>query len=184
MRNTATRICVAVALGMAAPTLAFGASGFELTSTAFADGEIMDSRYAAKGGPRKCDGENVSPAMAWTHAPEGTKSFALVATDSVARRGQGVTHWVLYNIPGASQGLDEGAAPDGATGGVNITGKPGYFGPCPDVGDVAHHYEFMLLALDIEVGELESGLDWPALKAVVNEHTLGATSLVGRYARH
>ncbi len=95
--------------------------------------------------------------MQWSNAPDGTKSFALVAMDDVGRFGQGVVHWVLYNIPGSSQGLDEGKIPEGATSGKNTIGFDGYFGPCPDLGDVAHHYEFMLLALDFEPGTLAGG---------------------------
>ena len=66
---------------------------------------------------------------------------------------------------------------------MNTLGMDSYFGPCPDAGDTPHHYEFLLLALDYAPGELETGLDWASLKAKANEHTLGAASLVGRYAK-
>lgn len=184
MKQLAMSICAGVALCGAMATTAAAAPGFALTTTAFADGAIMDSKYAAKGGPRQCDGDNVQPSMAWTNVPDGTKSFAIIAMDDVGEHGQGVMHWVLYNIPGDISGFDEGVVPAGATGGPNIIGRDDYLGPCPDVGDVPHHYEFMLLALDIEVGELSAGMDWPSLKKAVKGRTLGATSIVGRYARN
>jgi len=184
MRHIAMGICASLAFCGAMATAAIAAPGFEVKTTAFADGEIMESKFAAKGGPRECDGENIQPSMAWTHVPEGTKSFAIVTMDDVGEHGQGVIHWVLYNIPGDIPGFGEGIVPEGATGGPNIIGRDDYLGPCPDVGDVPHHYEFMLFALDLEIGELPAGLDWPSLKKAVKGRTLGTTSIVGRYARN
>lgn len=184
MKHTIQKLAFGIGVAIGVPALAQAAGGFEITSPAFSDGEILDSRYAAKGGPRKCDGDNVQPAMNWTNAPEGTRSFAIVTMDDVGRHGQGVIHWLHYNIPGDATGLDENSVPDGSTGGKNTIGNTAYFGPCPDIGDVPHHYEFMLLALDLEPGTLEAGLDWPTLKQKIDGHTLGATSIVGKYARH
>ena len=70
-----------------------------LKSTAFAaDGEIP-ARYT-------CEGEDVSPPLAWSGAPAGTKSFALVvddpdAPDPAAPKMTWV-HWVLYDIPASA----------------------------------------------------------------------------------
>ncbi len=184
MKMSIQKLVIGIGFAFGFPLAAHAGAGFEITSTAFSDGQIIDSRHAAKGGPRKCDGENIQPAMNWTNAPDGTKSFAIVTMDDVGRHGQGVIHWLHYNIPGDATGIAENTVPEGSTGGKNSIGKTAYFGPCPDVGDVPHHYEFMLLALDLEPGALDAGMDWPTLKQKVDGHTLGATSIVGRYARH
>lgn len=157
---------------------------FNLTSSSFGDNDIMQSKYAAKGGPRKCDGENVSPAFSWKNAPVETKSFAIVAHDQVGRHGLGVDHWVLYDIPGDVTGFAEGETPAGSRAGPNITGQQAYLGPCPDVGDMPHHYEFVIMALSLNVGTLPDGLSLADFLAAVAEHSIGATSMVGRYARN
>lgn len=82
---------------------------FKIDSPAFADNAIMASKYAGKGGPRKCDGENVSPPLAWSGAPDGTKSFAIIVHDAAGNRGLGVTHWVGYGISADTNQLSEGA---------------------------------------------------------------------------
>jgi Raf kinase inhibitor-like YbhB/YbcL family protein len=164
------------------------AEGFAITSSAFKDNDILDRKFAAKGGPRKCDGENVSPPLQWSNAPAKTKSFAIVVHDSVGGHGLGIDHWVAYGIPASTTSFAEGAVnkpPQGGNyvGGKNRIGKPFYFGPCPDVGDVPHHYEFMVIATDLEPGALAAGLDKQGLIKATEGHRLGATSIIGRYAR-
>lgn len=159
-------------------------SGFTITSTSFADNELMDSKYAGKGGPRNCDGENISPAFAWEKAPEGTKSFAILAHDQVGGHGLGIDHWVLYDIPANVSSINEGEVPAGSRQGPNVTTAKAYLGPCPDVGDRPHHYEFLIMALDVEPGTLPDDLGHDAFLDAVSENSLGATSIVGRYARN
>ena len=57
------------------------------------------------------------------------------------------------------------------------------FGPRPDVGDLPHHYEFTLISIDLEPFALEPGLSHTDLLAALQDHALGTTSIVGRYAR-
>jgi phosphatidylethanolamine-binding protein (PEBP) family uncharacterized protein len=40
-----------------------------------------------------CVGDNVSPQLSWSGAPDGTKSFALTMVDPEGRGGLGVFHW-------------------------------------------------------------------------------------------
>jgi Raf kinase inhibitor-like YbhB/YbcL family protein len=170
------------------PGLAQAADGFALTSSSFADNDILDRKHGAKGGPRNCDGQNTSPAFEWSNAPDGTKSFAMIVFDSVGNHGLGITHWVGYGIPGSVSSLAEGeissAAENGNyVGGTNRIKKPFYFGPCPDVGDMPHHYEFTMIATDLAPDALQPGLTREELLSALADHALGATSLVGRYAR-
>ena len=106
---------------------------FELTSEAFEDGGTIPVRYT-------CDGENVSPPLAWSGAPEGTKSFALFVEDPDAPRGT-FDHWIVYDIPADAEGLPEDAgasprleAPGGPLQGKNDFGDVGWGGPCPPRG--------------------------------------------------
>jgi len=180
-------LCVSLWGGV--PAVAFASGAFGVTSPSFGDNEIMSKKHGAKGGPRNCDGENVSPALEWSGAHENTKSFAIIVHDSVGAHGLGVTHWVGYGIPGSDTALDEGELSKPAengnyVGGINRIKKPTYFGPCPDVGDLPHHYEFTLIATDLEPDALAPGMTREELLAALADHALGATSLIGRYARN
>ena len=95
------------------------------------------------------------------------ETLALIADDPDAPAGTWV-HWVLYNIPASVTELPEGAAAAGAEG-VNGFGKPGYGGPMPPPGHGAHHYFFVLMALDRELG-LEPGLTLEGLKIIYDKN--------------
>jgi Raf kinase inhibitor-like YbhB/YbcL family protein len=56
-----------------------------------------------------CKGGNVSPALAWSNVPEGTRSFALMVHDPDAPTGSGWWHWLVYNIPAGTSSLAAGA---------------------------------------------------------------------------
>lgn len=170
------------------PTATLAQDAFTLTSPAFANNDILDRKYAAKGGPRNCDGDNISPPLEWSNAPENTQSFAVVMHDAVGNYGLGVTHWVGYGIPDTTTSLAEGAFSsepvDGNyIGGTNRINTPTYFGPCPDVGDVPHNYEFVLIATDLAPDALDAGMTREELFDAITDHGLKATSLLGRYAR-
>ena len=74
-----------------------------------------------------CDGEDLSPPLAWSDAPEGTWSFALVMEGPDAARGT-FTHWLLYDIPATTTVVWEQAS---AKALCNSFGQAGYGGPCP-----------------------------------------------------
>jgi Raf kinase inhibitor-like YbhB/YbcL family protein len=119
----------------------------DVFSSAFRDGASIPARYT-------CKGENISPPLAWTGAPAGTVSFALLLTDPDAPGGE-FLHWLVFNLPADSAGLKEGQPNNfklasGAVQGVNDFGRPGYGGPCPPPGR-SHRYVFQLFALDQEI---------------------------------
>jgi Raf kinase inhibitor-like YbhB/YbcL family protein len=144
----------------------------ELTSTAFADGATIPQKYS-------CEGKNVSPPLAWSFLPEGTRSLALIVHDPDAPSGD-FTHWVAWNIDPEPGGLGEGAPPpvEGVTG----RGQPGYMGPCPPPGDGPHRYIHELHALDVSV-DLGPGASREQLEESLNGHVLGTAQLVGTYER-
>ena len=130
------------------------------------------------------EGEDVSPALSWSGAPDGTKSFAVICHDPDAPLVQpgsyGFVHWVLYDLPGSTTSLDEGTS-EGTSGATDF-GRNGYGGPMPPEGHGPHHYYFWVLALDTEP-ELEPGLTlWQFLERV-EAHVIGMNRIVGVYER-
>ncbi|HKY61555.1 MAG TPA: YbhB/YbcL family Raf kinase inhibitor-like protein [Gemmatimonadota bacterium] len=151
-----------------------------LTSAAFEDGGMIPRRHS-------CDAEDVSPALEWEDAPEGTASFALVVHDPDAPRGDWV-HWVIFDIPGHFTSLPEdvGSAErldhlGEAAQGANDFGRIGWGGPCPPPGK-PHRYVFTLMALDAPLG-LEPGATRDEVEEAAGDHMLGTARLTGLYGR-
>lgn len=150
-----------------------GRPRMELASPSFRPGETVPVRHT-------CDGEDVSPALRWGPAPEGTKSLALICDDPDAPRGDWV-HWVVYGLPPDLEGLAEGSLPPGTLQGVNDFGRTRYNGPCPPPG-APHRYSFRLYALD-RVPDLPAGATKARLLQAMEGHVLARAELVGRYGR-
>jgi Raf kinase inhibitor-like YbhB/YbcL family protein len=152
-----------------------------LASSAFASGGAIPKHHT-------CEGENVSPPLAWKGAPAGTKSFVLIvddpdAPDPAAPRMTWV-HWVLYDIPptvtGLAEGLKSAALPAGTREGVNDWKRTGYGGPCPPIG--RHRYFHKLYALDTVLGDLKRP-DKAKLEAALKGHVLAHAELTGTYQK-
>jgi Raf kinase inhibitor-like YbhB/YbcL family protein len=146
---------------------------FILTSPAFADGAALPIRFTG-------DGMNVSPPLAWSGAPDGTRSYVLVIDDPDAPAGN-FEHWGVANLTGTL--LEEGAGaedtPDQARNGF---GNLHYDGPAPPKQHGVHHYHFRLAALSIprlEIGIIGVGELWQ----LAQEHMLAETELIGTYER-
>ncbi len=152
-----------------------------LTSPAFSpDGEIP-ARHT-------CEADDVSPALSWSGAPAGTRSFVLIVDDPDAPdpRAPRMTwvHWVLYDIPATATGLPEGVRqrdlPKGTREGLNDWKKTGYGGPCPPIG--RHRYFHKLYALDAELPDLK-GPTKAKLEKAMQGHVLARAELVGTYEK-
>ncbi len=91
-------------------------------------------------------------------------------------------HWVLYNLPPSTKGLEEGAVilPPGTLQGRNDWGRTGYGGPCPPIG--RHRYFFKLYALDTILPDLGSPTKKALLEAMEG-HIIEKTELIGTYKR-
>ena len=145
---------------------------FALESSAFANAQAIPARYS-------CEGEDVSPPLQWSHAPEGARSLALIVDDPDAPGGV-FTHWVAWGLDPAGEELGEGeSAP---REGENDFGTPGYRGPCPPLGHGRHRYVFRLYALDTGV-ELAAGASKGELEQALEGHVLTTAELVGTYER-
>ena len=150
----------------------------QLTSSAFTHQTSIPARYT-------CEGKDLSPPLAWTEPPPGTKSFALIVDDPDAPAGTWV-HWVLYNVPTGSRSLPEGLAKtptltDGSQAGLNDFHRSGCAGPCPPAGP-AHHYSFRLYALDT-VLNLPTETRKADLERGLQGHVLTHAELIGLYRR-
>jgi Raf kinase inhibitor-like YbhB/YbcL family protein len=150
-----------------------------LTSTSFPHNGAIPKRYT-------CDGEDVSPPLAWAGAPAGTKSLALIvddpdAPDPAAPKLTWV-HWVLYNIPSAATGLREAIPvkelPKGTLQGLNDWKRTGYGGPCPPIG--RHRYFHKIYALDTVIPDLGTPTK-AALEKAMQGHILARAELIGTY---
>lgn len=170
-----------------------------LESPAFADGGLMPAAHAQTG-------RDVSPPLAWSGAPEGTATFALVVRDLDAVApggGEDLLHWLVWNIPGTTTslltGVPEGNAPEPPRGGgvaprqpgdrlrqISATG-PSYRGPAAPASGPVHHYLFELYALDVWLDVPAVGLSPAATRTAVMAamagHIRGKGALVGRYRR-
>lgn len=149
----------------------------ELTSSEFNDGDAIPGRYS-------CDGEDISPPLAWSAVPEGTAAFALIMDDPDAPAGTW-DHWLLFNIPGDKRSLDpaipgQDELQDGSRHGENSWGNLEYGGPCPPSG--THRYVFHFYALDQEL-DLEPGVSKSDLRSAMEGHILAQTELVGTFSR-
>jgi Raf kinase inhibitor-like YbhB/YbcL family protein len=178
-------IKVLVTLG--ALGLAYPASAFDVSSTSFgSDGKFADKYVANVFG---CSGQNVSPEISWKDAPEGTKSFAITMYDHDAPTGSGFWHWLVYNIPPTTTELPEGAGsggsslPNGAVQGRNDAGMSAYMGPCPPQGDLAHHYEVTVFAVDVDALPPDQIPSAAVLGFNLHFHTLDKASMTYTYGR-
>ncbi|MCZ7525431.1 MAG: YbhB/YbcL family Raf kinase inhibitor-like protein [Acidimicrobiia bacterium] len=146
----------------------------ELTSPAFGEGETIPVVHT-------CDGEDVSPPLAWGGLPEGTAELSLIVEDPDAPGGTFV-HWVVWGIPTTVTGLEEGSVPAQASQGENSFGSTAWDGPCPPEGDEPHRYVFRLLATS-ETVFLDEGASADDLLRAIDEMVLAEGELVGRYGR-
>jgi Raf kinase inhibitor-like YbhB/YbcL family protein len=146
---------------------------FVLTSTGFDPGGAIPSRFT-------CDGEDVSPPLAWSGAPAGTAALVLVVDDPDAA---GFVHWTAYNLDAGAAGLPRGVttAPGAPPQGSNDFGRPGWGGPCPPSG--THRYRFRLRALDAPLPLTGFPTPDEVRRALAKATVLGTATLEGSYAR-
>jgi Raf kinase inhibitor-like YbhB/YbcL family protein len=155
-------------------------ASLQLTSPSFQNESAIPPKHTS-------DGADVSPALAWSGLPAGTRSLALVVDDPDAPdpRAPRMTwvHWVVYDIPPDQPALPEGvdAAGIGAREGINDWHAKGYRGPAPPMG--RHRYFHKLYALDTVLPDLGRP-DKKTLERAMRGHVLAEATLIGTYAKH
>jgi Raf kinase inhibitor-like YbhB/YbcL family protein len=149
-----------------------------ISSTAFKDSSTVPKKYT-------CDGQDVSPPLAWTGVPLKARSLALICDDPDAPMGTWV-HWVLWGLPPSTPSLPEGlpkdaTLPGNIMQGMNSGQQVGYQGPCPPPGK-AHRYFFKLYALDAELN-ISGKVNKTILEEAMKGHILAQGQLMGTYGR-
>ncbi len=140
-----------------------------MTTAAWEDGGVIPDKYTMAAGANA-----VSPKLEWSQVPPGTQSFALLLHDPepVLQKGSkmDITHWLIWNIPGASTGLPEGVAqgelPDGSRQ-VSLRGNA-YMGPGAGPGQGTPQ---------------EAAATRTAVVNAMDGHVLGKAVLVARFHR-
>lgn len=180
-------IAVLALLAGLSSTAAAQPAALTVTSPTLTAGQPIPKQHTA-------DGENTSPALAWTGAPATAKSFAVVCEDPDVllppTNPQPFVHWVIYNVPATAKGLpanipiDPAAAmPAEIAGAIQRPSgfrRPIYRGPAPPPGK-PHHYHFIVYALD--VASLPPGLTRAQLTEAMSGHIVGQGELVATYER-
>ena len=177
-----------VALSILAGASAAHAAGFTLTSPTIKPGSMLTEAQVFKG--FGCEGKNTSPALKWSGAPSGTKSYAVTVYDPDAPTGSGWWHWVVYNIPASATELPEGAGgtdgkglPAGAAQGRTDFGSAGFGGACPPKGDKPHRYIFTVHALKTDKIEVPADASAALVGFMLNANRLAKASFESRYGR-
>jgi Raf kinase inhibitor-like YbhB/YbcL family protein len=172
-------LCVQVSMaachgdGSPEATMQTPTGAFTLTSPEFSEGQAIPRRYA-------CDGDDVSPPLAWAGAPGDSAALALVMDDPDAG---GFVHWVVFDMTASASGsLPAGwsSSPDAPPQGMNSFGRVGYGGPCPPSG--THRYNFRLLALGEALALSGSPTAQQVLDAAAG-HILSEATLSGTYRK-
>jgi Raf kinase inhibitor-like YbhB/YbcL family protein len=181
VRNQITAASLALAfLLIACPA----GQAMELTSPDFANGTKLSPAQVNS----RCGGQNRSPALRWSGAPAGTRSFALTLFDPDAGGGAGFWHWLVLDIPAGTSALPEDVGsgnglPSGTVQAANSFGEAGYGGACPPPGSGIHHYEFALYALGTARIPFNTYTNGIVLSAYLNGHAIATASLAGTYSR-
>jgi Raf kinase inhibitor-like YbhB/YbcL family protein len=189
MKATIGALILALLLSPLAARAADHPDAFVLTSPDFPDnGMLAPANLGIGTSPRgnwACGGENASPALAWSHAPEGAKSFAVIMDDPDAASGIGANHWIAYDIPASVTALPRNAGNGQAmmlVEGSNGRKAPMYSGPCPEPGAKTHHFLWLVFALDLGPDALEPGLTREQFMQQIAGHNLAEASLSSRYS--
>ncbi|MDT7557238.1 MAG: hypothetical protein QOI68_1708 [Pseudonocardiales bacterium] len=162
---------------------------FTLTSTDIKDGARLADQHAS-GVFGVTGGEDVSPELSWSGAPEGTKSYAVTCYDPDAPTGSGFWHWAVADVPASVTELPTGAGAPGSTdlpaGALTLTndgGMKGFVGAGPPPGHGEHRYYFTVHAVDVESLGLPDSASPAYLGFNLFAHTLARATLVAVFER-
>jgi len=170
------------------------------------DGKPVPEKFAfcvEDGKDTTHNGDNISPAISWSGAPGGTKSFAIVVIDKdvpsdfalANKAGKTIPadaprrdyyHWMMIDIPARTNSISENATPPGKVGqndfAAESRGTNGYDGPCPPWNDERlHHYHFMVHALDVSSLGLKENFTGKQAEDSMKGHILATGEVIGIY---
>lgn len=176
-------------IGMSAAVLMMAAGAqaaeFKVTSPDFKDGKVHEAQFSDVFG---CTGGNISPAISWSGAPKGTKSFVVTMYDKDAPTGSGFWHWVVVDIPGDATSLPAGAGakveklPKGAGMINNDASFSAFLGACPPPGET-HEYKITVKALKVAKLEVPANATPALVGFVSNMNKLAEATVVATGSR-
>lgn len=175
-----------VALLASLLTPAVADEAFTLSSPDIAEGQQLDNTFVLNA--FGCEGDSVSPALEWSNAPEGTKSFVVTVYDPDAPTGSGWWHWVAFDLPADVNSLAQGAGseggimPAGAIQSRTDFGDTGFGGACPPPGEV-HRYKFTVHALGVESLGLGQNASAALVGFMTGANSLGSAEITAVYTR-
>ena len=155
---------------------------FLISSPAFKNNERIPKEHTGQG-------DDISPELSWSGAPDNTKEFVIICDDPDAPTAEPWVHWVIYGIPGSASSLPTTLPPQpilnkvgNALQGRNSWNTIGYRGPLPPPGSGNHHYHFSIFALDKALG-LKPGLSKNDVMKQIGGHVIGKSTITGIYSR-
>jgi Raf kinase inhibitor-like YbhB/YbcL family protein len=164
------------------------AADFKLTSPEIGPDKPLAQDFVYSG--FGCTGGNQSPALAWSGAPVGTKSYAVALFDPDAMQGRGFWHWLMVNIPATTTALardagknDGSKMPAGAVQIKNGFRALGYSGSCPPTADEPHGYVMTVYALKVASLEVPADTSSAAMLPAIEANTLAKASLTYHFGR-
>jgi Raf kinase inhibitor-like YbhB/YbcL family protein len=160
--------------------------GFTLTIAAWPDGDDIPLKYT------QAVPMPVSPALAWSNVPAGTRSFVLHFHDpdvSINKTSNDQVHWLMWGIPGSATGLAEnipqGAQLSDGSRQISASGQI-YRGPGARAAGPKHHYTFEIYALDTTIDVPHGANEQEtrtAVFAAMQGHILGKAVYAGLFKR-
>ncbi|HEX3652018.1 MAG TPA: YbhB/YbcL family Raf kinase inhibitor-like protein [Rhizomicrobium sp.] len=168
-----------VGYGLFGLICATSASAMGLTSPDIHEGAAIAKEQVYT----RCGGQNVSPALSWSGAPDATRSFAITAID-LSVKPNGWSHWIVVGLPAGAHSVGKGAAlPPGAHAVATDFGDAAYAGPCPPTGSGVHRYQFTVWALHTPAPEFPAHATAKDITVLLDRTSLGKASITGTYQR-
>lgn len=144
-------------------------TGFALTSPTMQDGGALPVRFT-------CDGDSITPPLAWENAPEGTVSYAILM-DHQPEGGGYKWYWVAYDISADITSLDAGAIVPGTLGSNSVNNEQGYAPPCSrGPGEKLYTFHAYALSATPDIPE-SANADRDTLLTTIEEITLATADL-------
>jgi Raf kinase inhibitor-like YbhB/YbcL family protein len=164
------------------------AADFKLSSTDIGPDKPLAQDFVFSG--YGCTGGNQSPAVSWSSAPAGTKSYALALFDPDAMQGRGFWHWLMVNIPASTTSLGRDAGkndgsklPTGAAQIKNGFRAAGYSGSCPPPADEPHGYVMTVYALSVSLLDIPPDATAASMLTAIEAKSLGKATLAYHFGR-
>ncbi|GGS39400.1 YbhB/YbcL family Raf kinase inhibitor-like protein [Actinokineospora fastidiosa] len=158
---------------------------FTVTSTDVRDGELTDLKHVHT----SAGGENVSPQLSWSGAPEGTRSYVVTCFDPDAPIPGGFWHWIAVNLPAdctelpSGAGKDDASLPGDAFHVRNDMSSRDYVGAAPPQNDQDHRYYFVVHAVDVDKLDVDENASAAVVSFNLAFHTL-ARAIITPVFRH